>query len=1083
MMQVRYSTHLQPLLDDFFERVTAEPLPPLARETVLIAQNRGLRPWLQLEWAKRFGCAASLDLPSPSGFTTGLARRLLRLLPPRTPDGLPTTAAPFDREILAWRLRPLLADLPEDDLFAPLRAYLREGTARHDALAREIAACFDRYQAARPELLRAWARGKNPVAPLPNSAWQATLWQKLCGETTFPSPAQQGHDLTRRLQSARTPRLLPQRITVFGADIFPPAYLRVLVALARHVPVAFYSVTATQCLGAMPQHPLLRDLGRRNRMFFQLLTDLGVPETAFAYLQAPIPPTDTTLHALQAALIEDAPAPPPPYPNDASLRIHACHSPVRELEVLRDQLFHAFETLPGLRPEDVLVLMTDPQAFGPLVEAVFGAEQVDGVKLPYHVADSSWAPERRALEAVRHLLHLLTSRFTGRDVLAALDFPVVRQKAGITPDELPTLRAWVHDLHVCWGIDGPHKRDFDLPDDPVHTWREALRRLMLGYALGPVDVLVQDYRPHGVFGLDQADLLGRFARWVRLLCDAADAFRSPRALTDWADDLRLWFDHFFQPANDAERQALAHAQQGIEQLQHVHHLAPNAGPARFDTVREHLEEKLAAYESEERYLTGRITFAPLLPLRFVPFRVIAVLGLNDTLFPRQDDEGAFDLTAATRQPGLLTGQRGLDLQRIWRLGDTHRRLFDQQLFLDTLLAAKDRVILTYVGRSQKDNSERAPSIVLDALISTLEGSGHPSGQGALLHAHRLQPFSPAYFEKESGLFSYAEHHCIPEGNRRQVNTVSPFVLNPLPPEAEPLALTVDDLAQAWINPSRYFCIHRLQLRLDPPSPPLPDREPLALDGLEAYAVKERLLSLSLEGVPVSEQLPRLRAEGLLPPGELGRAWFEQVRQPVAPLAEQVRPRLGRSPVQRVLHGPGWTLTARLDHLSHNAVLRFRCAKLREKDRVRAWATHLAANALAQAGETVPTTTVLFAEDETWHFLPLEDPMAHLQDLVDGLREIRRQPPPLFERASFAFAQKQTMAAAQKAFASSYDNTNGDDADPYVQLCFRGRAVWDDEFPAFATWASRLWTPLLNACCEGVGAIATSSDERLMMREE
>ena len=45
-----------------------------------------------------------------------------------------------------------------------------------------------------------------------------------------------------------------------------------------------------------------------------------------------------------------------PAPADRSLESHVCHGPIREAEVLHDQLLARFEEMPGLEPEDVLVL-------------------------------------------------------------------------------------------------------------------------------------------------------------------------------------------------------------------------------------------------------------------------------------------------------------------------------------------------------------------------------------------------------------------------------------------------------------------------------------------------------------------------------------------------------------------------------------------------------------------------------------------------------------------------------------------------------------------------------------------------------
>ena len=64
----------------------------------------------------------------------------------------------------------------------------------------------------------------------------------------------------------------------------------------------------------------------------------------------------------------------------------------RCVEVLRDRLLVAFDELPGLRPEDVLIACPDPEAFAPHVEAAF-----EGTGLRVHLAGRSPRRERAAV--------------------------------------------------------------------------------------------------------------------------------------------------------------------------------------------------------------------------------------------------------------------------------------------------------------------------------------------------------------------------------------------------------------------------------------------------------------------------------------------------------------------------------------------------------------------------------------------------------------------------------------------------------------------------------------------------------------
>src|SRR5690606_34148569 len=139
--------------------------------------------------------------------------------------------------------------------------------------------------------------------------------------------------------------------------------------------------------------------------------------------------------------------------------------------------------------------------------------------------------------------------------------------------------------------------------------------------------------------------------------------------------------------------------------------------------------------------------------------------------------------------------------------DPDLRRLDKQLFLDALLAARDRLILTFNGRSQRDNSERAPSIVIDALLETLTqtfttGDSNPAADARQVHRwfvveHPLQPFSTRYFDgTDRRLFSYDRVSCIPPA--AELKPIAPFVGRPLPEvEPEDGVIQLYDLIAAW----------------------------------------------------------------------------------------------------------------------------------------------------------------------------------------------------------------------------------------------------------------------------------------------
>ena len=123
--------------------------------------------------------------------------------------------------------------------------------------------------------------------------------------------------------------------------------------------------------------------------------------------------------------------------------------------------------------------------------------------------------------------------------------------------------------------------------------------------------------------------------------------------------------------------------------------------------------------------SGMVTVAPLGSLRGVPYRVVCLLGMDDEAWPRRSAASEYDLMVV--QP---------------RFGDRIARFDDRGIFLDAVLAARERLVILYRGREARDNSRLQPATVVRELI------GYVNRHRATpleVREHPLQPFAPREF--------------------------------------------------------------------------------------------------------------------------------------------------------------------------------------------------------------------------------------------------------------------------------------------------------------------------------------------------
>lgn len=1087
--QATFAPTLEPLAAQLVDRLASEPLPPREREVVVV-QSQGMRKWLTLRIADRLGCAGSLRLPFPRGLLDLAASWA----------GVPSHGGErFTRQVLAWRIERLLATLdPAESVFAPLARYLTDADdRRRRGLAVRLAGRFDDYLLFRADLLAAWER-EAPGLDDEHAAWQGALWRRLCAvdaeehaghgterlDVAHPATRLE-RTLTVLREAAPGALRLPPRLAVFGVSSLPPRFLELLAAIARHADVQLYAALPA----AAPAHPLVEAFGGQGRTLRALVAGAGATciELAVDPKSAPAAGPVTLLARLQHEIATGdlGVAPLDVDATDRSLTLHSAHGMTRELEVLRDQLLDAFDADPTLRPHDVLVLVPDVTAWRPTIEAVFSTQgaMADGVpRLPYRVVDRAGRDEPAA-EAFRALLALDGGRMAHSELFAVLQRSLVAQGAGLEPAEIEALADLVHRANVRWGYDDAHVERIGLPSDDAPTWRTGLDRLLLGIATGSVDAPVLDLLPVAGDTAGIPDAIGRLSAWVDRVAALLDTLRTPRPLGAWAEELAAAVRWALTARSGAERASIRALEGVLAALGRDAYTAGHEADVPFAVVRDWLEEALDVETAGYGFVSGQVTFAALKPMRSIPRRMIALLGLDDATFPRRDRRPAFDLLGAAPRPG-----------------DRNLREDDRQLFLDLLLAAGDRLILSWTGRSPRDHGERAPSVVIDELLDHLERRvrvpvefGPPPDRSErprpvrerLVVQHPLHPFSERYLQvgRDPRLFTHAPQASVAvvARDRAQANgDVVPHFIGPgerLPSEHAAATgehtglvdIQLRDLVSFWRHPPEWFLRQGLQVSLTNDAAGVdPDAERLALGHLEAGALRSRFVQHALQGHPLPpapRQRRRLTAAGELPAGALGAAWLERLREEVQPVIESM-PAGPRSAVDVVVQGDGWRLLGTLDGIIGDTRYKARWKDYRARHRIEAWVEHVVLCAAHQQGAPVPVQTVLLGTEKRIRqknkekFVVQEARREELQR-VDGalalldawvrrMGEGRCWPLPFFPNAGVAWLDaehantrlkpgadpKDAWQVARKAYLPS-GFAEADADHPAIALCFRG----------------------------------------------
>ncbi|WP_089726565.1 exodeoxyribonuclease V subunit gamma [Candidatus Thiosymbion oneisti] len=1057
MLQIYHSNRLEALVEEL-ARITAAPLADPFQSETIVVQNQGMARWIAQQLAQHNGISAQLDFPLPARFLW----RVLQVWLPDAPD-----ATRFDKGALLWRVYKQLPDLLDRSAFAPLARYLADDTSglKLYQLARRIADLFDQYLVFRPDLVLGWEQGTD-------RHWQAVLWRALGADGDQVHRAQ----LLAELESAMTrgepdTGALPKRVCLFGLSALAPVHVRMLGALASWIPVHLFFLNpcreywsdlvdergqarrrARAQRAGQPDptglldlgNPLLASLGHAGQIFLDQLLELGgLDHDCFVS-----PRGDSLLRRVQRDLLElidpQGLEPQVIARDERSIQLHSTHGPLREIQVLHDRLLHLFEVIDGLEPRDIIVMAPDIDRYAPYVEAVFGA--ADGpMRIPWSIADRRIAGERPVLEALRFLLTLPSSRFEAGELLSLLEVPALRRRFDLDQQGLERIRTWVQESGVRWGEDGAMRADLGLPDEPANTWAFGLRRLFLGYALPP-DADDEPYAgvlPYPDLEGSEAADLGQLAALVETLGVWRRHLAVPRSLAGWRSAVNELLAACFAP-DDEEEALLQLVRDGLDEAAILTATVGFDRPVGLDVLRALVRDLMDDNRGAHRFLTGRVNFCNMVPMRSIPFRVVCLIGMNGTDFPRTQRPLSFDLMA--RHP---------------RRGDRSRRRDDRYLFLEALLSARDVFYLSWVGNDERDNSLKVSSVVIDELLDYLRrGYRLPDGADLveqLVVRHPLQPFSRRYFNPgDERLFSYAQTWL--EAARTQVEGEIPaFCDAELPEPGEAFrTLELEDLIRFLRNPARYFLTERLGLSLPEEAEALPDTEPFDAAGLERYRLDQALLHGLLEGREPSSILARLRGAGILPHGAPGELLFDELSDAAGPFIQRLQGCLvaAAEPIEVDLSLVGFRLQGQLGNLHATGLIDYRFGKLNAKDRLRAWVRHLVLNLLVPQG--IEPTSTFVAKDRILRLMPVADAGALLADLLELRRQGLSRPLAFFPESGLAWLEHGYGSGFDHAWCGRYNPAPERDQ-AAVRIAFRGREPIGEEFEQTAL---RVLKPML-----------------------
>jgi exodeoxyribonuclease V gamma subunit len=784
VIRLHYSNRLENLIGPLAAAVAgAQQNRPLERIPIVVP-NRIVEQFVKHRLSETVGVAANLEFP--------FLRSYLGYVAQKANPGLHILEAEDLQVVSFEKLRNSLAvDVAE---LRAVRAYAEAGSKTHTdielrlfQLSGQVARLFREYSITRRELLRAWQSGpqleKKPFDE--TERWQRHLWLSLFASDGSLRPeclvdsTQRWMLLPDGLEATDAESVksaLPPTLHIFGLAYVGPEFAQIFARLGQLIELHIY--TLNPCLefwedvdtptgiardswvrrgqrggvaleteedpfglNVPGDNPALRLWARPGREYIRLLNELTACDFDAHFAHPTASEAPTLLERLQESILIREPERTPkptteePLADDGSIRFLACPGARREAEIIANTIWSLVQQDDAarvpLRFHEIAVLVPDRliDDYLPHIETVF-AELHD---IPANIVSRRFAAESHVAEAV-DLLLLPLGRFGRDEMLHLLTHPAM---SGADPESgSAQWRDWCDELGVFFGADEDDFAGTYIPGELYH-WDQALKRLALGaFMTGQRSgdsrwFEASDRREYLPYEVEQDELAGvaSFVRTARsLLAEAREIRSQSLTLEEWGKLLSKLIFTYIQVSDPVDERIRDYCVGAIESIATAQIIS---GPVSYELACEFATACIAGVESRRGQFSERgVAVGSFSAMRSIPFRVIFALGLNEGDFPERGGHDPLDLRLAKRRSGDVT--------------PTER---DRYLFLETLLAAREKLFMSYVGRDSRTGDRLEPSTLIRELQFILRGYVDLKTLEGMTVEHPVSRYDRRYFEE------------------------------------------------------------------------------------------------------------------------------------------------------------------------------------------------------------------------------------------------------------------------------------------------------------------------------------------------
>lgn len=709
-----------------------------------VTQTEGMNIWIKTQLAQQLGIASNIQFLKP----TDLINKIYFELGGKYNKTL-------NRDSLIWLIYKVLNKDEFKKKYPIISNYFEKDEKidlyKRYILAEKVADLLDQYQVYRPEMIRKWKKNELYFSQLQEQEienWQKWIWMEASAlvEKNFPDKTLIADFIIEKLRTNNENELEEiKEIHIFGLSIFTQFQVDIFMGLSSKIDVNIYlqnpspeiywfddknekQIIAIQKkfktldYQASIGNDLLSNWGKTIKdcfkMYFKYDEIINALEPKLIKEEYP----DTLLSKIKNQIYQSR----NPFENefstkdleDGSIVINNCYTINREIESLYNYLVGIVsEKKEQISAKDIVVLTTDIDAYAPFIKAIFDTAKY---KFNYNIVDESYHNGDTIIDAFLSIINFDDEYCKAEEIMQLLDNSFISNRFNI--NNITLIREAISKAGIRFGKDGKEE-----DETYIVSWKYGIKKLIFGLAIHGEHIQSyenQEFTTVDIIEGEQREELIKLSHFLEQLFDIFEEKKKKKTIIEWQQFAEKVVNNLIidiQNNNDEELDLLLAS---IQKYNTVEEIIDESIP--FDLFKKSVNQILSNQKKEKLFISRGITFCSLIPMRSIPFKIVAILGMNFDKFPRKDEQSSLNLMSYDS-----------------KIGDRNIKENDKVLFLETILSAEKYLYISYLGQNIKDKTNILPSILVDELINYIEtGAENPEMvRKKIINNHPLHSFS------------------------------------------------------------------------------------------------------------------------------------------------------------------------------------------------------------------------------------------------------------------------------------------------------------------------------------------------------